>query len=100
MFTPETLNILLFASIGLVFYFFIIRPQSRRAKEMETFRAALQVGDRVVTNGGLHGRLTKVSEQTVMLEIARNTQIKLEKSAISAELSKSIAKEKEAVAKT
>lgn len=91
---PGTLNILLFGSIGLVFYFFILRPQSRKAKEQETFWDKLSVGDQVVTNGGIFGKIEKQTKETVILNVGGTNTIKFAKTAISMELSKTLGKVK------
>ena len=54
----------------LVFYFFMIRPQIKRQKEMAKFRAALQKGDKVVTTGGLYGKIEEIKDNIIVLEIA------------------------------
>ena len=71
-----------------IFYFMLIRPQMKRAKEQRAMIAALNRGDEVLTNGGVLGRIEEISEQFVMLEIADNVSIKLQKQAISAVLPK------------
>src|SRR5215468_11793952 len=71
-----------------VFYFMLIRPQMRRAKEQRTMISALAKGDEVVTNGGIAGRIDDVGETFVNLEIAPDVKIKLQKSSISKGLPK------------
>ena len=71
--------------IIVVFYFFMIRPQLRKSKEQKKFRESLAKGDKVVTIGGIHGKVAELQDTTVTLEIGENTRIKVEKSAISAE---------------
>ncbi len=71
-----------------IFYFMLIRPQMKRAKEQRNMVAALAKGDEVLTNGGLLGRIDELAEQFVMLEIAPNVIVKLQKQAISAVLPK------------
>lgn len=71
-----------------VFYFMLIRPQMRRAKEQRTMVAALAKGDEVVTNGGIAGRIDEVGESFLTLEIAANVKIKLQKNAVSIVLPK------------
>jgi preprotein translocase subunit YajC len=70
------------------FYFMLIRPQMKRAKEARAMVAALAKGDEVLTNGGLLGRIEEIAEQFVVLEIAPNVSVKLQKQAISAVLPK------------
>ncbi len=71
--------------IMVIFYFFMIRPQMRKQKEIKKHRESLSVGDKVVTIGGIHGKIIDMDESTVTLEVAEKTRIKFEKSAISAE---------------
>ena len=71
-----------------IFYFMLIRPQMKRAKEQRTMISALAKGDEVLTNGGLLGRIEDIADQFVTLEIAPNTVVKLQKQAISAVLPK------------
>ena len=71
-----------------VFYFFILRPQSKRAKEQKAMIEALQRGDEVVTAGGEVGRVNKVYEQYVGLELAENIEVTVQKSSIQAVLPK------------
>ena len=68
--------------IIVVFYFFMIRPQMKRQKELVKFRTSLQKGDKVVTTGGIYGRIHEVNEQTILLEVDNNVHIKVDKSAV------------------
>ena len=74
--------------IFVIFYFLLIRPQMKRAKEHKNLVAALSTGDEVVTNGGILGKITKVEEQYVVVEIAANVEIKVQKGAIASALPK------------
>ncbi|MBI2286835.1 MAG: preprotein translocase subunit YajC, partial [Nitrosomonadales bacterium] len=69
-------------------YFFILRPQSKRAKEQKAMIEALQRGDEVVTGGGELGRISKVFEQYVGVELAENIEVTVQKSSIQAVLPK------------
>ena len=71
-----------------IFYFMLIRPQMKRAKEQRTMIAALNKGDEVLTNGGLLGRIDSIAEQFVTLELAPGVIVKLRKDAVSAVLPK------------
>jgi preprotein translocase subunit YajC len=80
-----------FLPIVLMFvllYFLMIRPQMKRAKEHKTMVEALQKGDEVITGGGVLGRITKVSEAYVSLEIAPNTEVSVQKAAVQTLLPK------------
>jgi|SRR5690554_171228 len=73
--------------IVVVFYFFMIRPQMKKQKEQRKFRENLNKGDKVITIGGIHGKITEVKESTVSLEVANGLILNIEKSAISADFS-------------
>ena len=66
----------------VVFWLFFIRPQSKKAKEEQKYRDSLQKGDKVVTIGGLHGKVVEVKETTVVISLAPNTEVEIEKSAL------------------
>lgn len=68
--------------IIVVFYFFMIRPQMKRQKDLKSYRENLNKGDKVVTTGGIYGKLLDIKDQTVTVEIADNVRIKIDKSAI------------------
>lgn len=70
----------------LVFWFFMIRPQAKKAKDAKKFQEGMQKGDKVVTIAGIHGTINKVNEDsTVMLEVSPGSYIKIERSTISKE---------------
>ena len=66
----------------VVFWMFFIRPQSKKAKEEQKFRDGLKKGDKVVTIGGFHGKVVEVKETTVVISLAPNTEVEVEKSAL------------------
>ncbi|MBQ3354167.1 MAG: preprotein translocase subunit YajC [Bacteroidales bacterium] len=68
--------------IMVVFVFFFILPQRKKAKETQKFRDELKKGDKVVTIGGFHGKITEVKENTVMVSLAPDVVVELEKSAL------------------
>ena len=70
------------ALVFAIFYFIILLPTKRRQKKLQEFLDALKVGDRVVTNGGIYGSVTKVNGNTVHLQIADKVKIELSKNAI------------------
>ena len=72
----------------VILYFLMIRPQMKRAKEQKAMIEALQKGDEVITAGGVLGRITKLSDGYVSLEIAPNTEIAVQKSAVNVLLPK------------
>ena len=73
--------------IAIVFYFFLIRPQMKKAKEAKVFRDAMAKGDKVVTIGGIHGKIIEIKDTTVVLECESKTRFVVERSAISPEYS-------------
>ena len=74
--------------IFVIFYFLLIRPQMKRAKEHRKLVAELAIGDEVVTNGGLLGRITKLGESFITVELADNVVIKIQRHAISSVMPK------------
>ena len=68
--------------IIVVFYLFMIRPQVKRQKELRKYRENLQKGDKIVTTGGIYGKIIGVSDQTVMIEVEDQSKIKIDKNAI------------------
>ena len=81
-------SVIMLVVFGLIFYFMLIRPQSKRAKEHKGMVEALQKGDEVVTNGGIIGKITKVSENFITIKVADNVEINLQKHAVSTALPK------------
>ncbi|WP_300977256.1 preprotein translocase subunit YajC [Flavobacterium sp.] len=75
----------------LVFYFLMIRPQQKRAKNEKEFESSLKVGDKIVTKSGLHGKIAELAETTVIIE-TMSGKLKMERSAISMEMSAALAK--------
>lgn len=65
-----------------VFYFFMIRPQMKKQKELKKFREGLKAGDKIVTIGGIHGKILEISDTTVLIQ-SEGTKLRLEKSAVS-----------------
>jgi preprotein translocase subunit YajC len=68
----------------VIFYFLLIRPQQKRAKEHKEMLSKVAKGDNIITTGGIHGRVTSVNEDTLTVEIAENTRIKISKDSITA----------------
>ncbi len=71
--------------IFVVIYFFMIRPQSKKAKEQKAFRENINKGDKIVTIGGIHAKVAEVNDTTVIIEVEGQNRLKIEKSAISPE---------------
>ena len=68
--------------IIVVFYFFMIRPQMKRQKELQKFRDALQKGDKVVTTGGIYGKIDEIKDNYIFLEVAPNVKLRVDKSVV------------------
>lgn len=75
-------QILMLVMIVVIFYFFMIRPQQKRQKELKKFREAMAVGDKVVTIGGIHGKILAVDESTILIA-TESGKMRVDKSAIS-----------------
>jgi preprotein translocase subunit YajC len=80
-----------FLLMFVVIYFFMIRPQQKRAKNEKEFESALKVGDKIITKSGLHGKVSELAETTVVIE-TMSGKLKMERSAISMEMSAALSK--------
>lgn len=69
--------------IILVFYMFFIRPQMRKQKQLRQYREALKKGDKIITIGGIHGKIVEEQEQTFTIEVEGGNRLRIEKSAVS-----------------
>lgn len=76
-------GILMMVLIFVVFYFFMIRPQQKRQKEIKKQRENMQVGDKVITSGGVYGKIRELKDDnTVIIEVAENVRIKVDKTSV------------------
>ncbi|MBO7610119.1 MAG: preprotein translocase subunit YajC [Muribaculaceae bacterium] len=75
-------SILMIVALIAIFYFFMIRPQSQKQKKINNFRAGLSKGDKVMTAGGIYGKIREIKEKTVVLEIADGVRITIDKGSI------------------
>ena len=80
-----------FLLMFVVIYFFMIRPQQKKAKQEKAFESTLKVGDKIITKSGLHGKVSELGDATVVIE-TMSGKLKMERSAISMEMSASLAK--------
>lgn len=80
--SSQTSFFLMMIMIFVVFYFFMIRPQMRRQKELKNFRESLKKGDRIVTTGGIYGKINNISENVITVDVGNNVLIKIDKSAV------------------
>ena len=75
--------------IFVIMYFVMIRPQKKRQEQQQKLIGSLKTGDRVVTNGGIHGLISNVKENTVLVKVADNVKIEMDKAAIATVLKES-----------
>ena len=68
--------------VFVVFYFFMIRPQMRKQKELTNYRNALKKGDKVVTTGGIYGKIVEVKDNIVMIDVGGDVKLRIDKSAL------------------
>ena len=84
------MQMIMLVGIIAVFYFFMIRPQTKKAKEAKNFQSNLQKGDKIVTIAGIHGKIDKIEVNTFQLEVSPGSYLRIEKSAVSMEWSKQL----------
>ncbi|MDR1601351.1 MAG: preprotein translocase subunit YajC [Tannerella sp.] len=77
-------GILMLIAIVAIFYFLMIRPQQKRQKDIQKARAAMKPGDKVVTAGGIHGRIKEIADTTILIEIAEGIRIRVDKASVYA----------------
>ncbi|MDE5880868.1 MAG: preprotein translocase subunit YajC [Muribaculaceae bacterium] len=75
-------GMLMIVAMVVIFYFFMIRPQNKKQKEIKKAREAMQNGDRVVTAGGIHGKIRDINDTTINIEIAPGVSIKVDKTSV------------------
>ena len=86
----EVMNFLPMILIVVVFYFFMIRPQMKKAKDHKKFIAELKKGDKIVTTAGIHGRIADMNETTILVETEGGGKIRFDKAAVSLDSSKAL----------
>lgn len=77
-----TMSLIMLLAVFVVFYFFFIRPQMKKQKEMTNYRNSLKKGDKVVTNGGLYGRILEIKDNYVMMDAGGDVKLKIDKNAL------------------
>jgi len=82
------INILFLVGFIAIFYFLLIRPQNKRRKEHQTLISALNKGDEIVTAGGIVGKINKVEDDFVILQVSADVEMRIQKSAVGANLPK------------
>ncbi|MCD6346766.1 MAG: preprotein translocase subunit YajC [Bacteroidales bacterium] len=75
-------SLIFFGAIILIFYFFMIRPQMKKQKDLKNYRSALKKGDKVITSGGIYGKIAELKDTTVLVEISQDVRIKVDKGSI------------------
>jgi len=78
------MSILMIVALFVIMYFFMIRPQQKKQKEVQKMRESLKIGDRVVTSGGIFGKIKEVEDTAFIVEIADNVKVKVDKASIFA----------------
>lgn len=76
-------TLIMFGAIFAIFYFMIIRPQQKRAKERDKMLSAIQKGDKIITSAGMHGTIVGIEDKTYLIQVSDNVKIKFEKSAVA-----------------
>lgn len=90
--SPAWMSFMPFLLIIVVFYFFMIRPQMKRQKELRKYREALKKGDKVITTGGMFGKVAEVKDDRIVLEVADGIKVEFDKAAIVMDMSDAQAK--------
>ncbi len=85
-------TIIMLVLMFAIIYFFMIRPQSKKAKEQKQFKEQLKKGDTIVTIGGIHGKIIDIKENSMILEIAKDIKINIQRDAVSMESTASLNK--------
>jgi len=85
---PGMFNLVFLVGFGVIFYFFMWRPQSKRAKAHKQLIGGLAKGDEIITAGGIIGKVVKLNDDYVVLEVSEGTELTFQKSHVAAELPK------------
>lgn len=76
-------QLMMFGAMGLIFYFMIYRPQKKRQKERAELLGKMEKGDKVITSGGMHGTISAIEDNTVLVQVSETTKIRFDKSAVT-----------------
>jgi preprotein translocase subunit YajC len=87
---PDYTQFIMLAGMVAIFYFFFIRPQQKKQKDQKKFVEAIQKGDKVVTMGGIHGKIVSLEGELVVLDVDKGNKLTVEKSSISMDASKKV----------
>ena len=77
------MTLLMYGAIIVIMYFFMLRPQIKKSKEARKFRESLATGDKVVTSGGIHGKVTDIQENTVIISTEGGGKLRVEKNSVN-----------------
>lgn len=77
-------GILMMVVVVAIFYFFMIRPQQKRQKQIQKAREALQVGDKIITSGGIYGKIKEINDTNMLIEIADGVRVRVDKTSVFA----------------
>ncbi len=80
-------SFLMMGAIIVVFYFFMIRPQQKKQKELRKFREELKKGDKIVTTGGIYGKVLEIQERAIVIEVEGQNRLKVDKAAVVKDMS-------------
>lgn len=89
------MQLIFMLGIIVVFYFFMIRPQMKKAKEQRKYMEGLKKGDKIVTIGGIHGKIAEVSDSTFIIEVEGGNRLKIQKSAVSMDATATLGQNKQ-----
>jgi len=76
--------LLMIGMLFVIMYFFMIRPQQKKQKEIQKMRESLKVGDRIITSGGVHGKIKEIEDTVMLIEIAEGVRVKVDKASVFA----------------
>lgn len=85
-------TLITFALVFVVMYLFMIRPQAKKAKEQNKFKESLEKGEKIVTIGGIHGRILEARDTTFVIEVGNGVKMEIEKASVSMELTRAVQK--------
>ncbi len=88
-----TMQLYMIVLMVVVFYFFMIMPQMKKNKAQKKFREEIAKGDKIITSGGIHGKITELKETTIVIEVEDGSKIRIEKSAINMESTQALKSE-------
>jgi len=75
-------SLIFFGLIAVIFYFFMIRPQMKKQKDLRKYREEIKKGDKIVTAGGIYGKITEVKDTTVIIEVEDQSRLRIDKNSI------------------